>query len=95
MSRKLEQVDGESKSSSRFLEWHLENWNEKIATCKQMLIDKNKYENGNYINKEALTTDVTMSASTNMMTRRAINIPLQFRWFWFADTNCKIQNVFN
>lgn len=36
-----------------------------------------------------LTTDVMIRASTMIITRSAIRIPLQFRWFGFADTNCK------
>lgn len=35
-----------------------------------------------------LTTEVTINASTMMITRSAIKIPLQFRWFGFAETNC-------
>lgn len=35
-----------------------------------------------------LTTDVTMRASTITITKSAIKIPLQFRVFGFADTNC-------
>lgn len=34
---------------------------------------------------------MTISASTQAMTRSAISMPLQLRWFGFADTNCEIE----
>lgn len=36
---------------------------------------------------------MTISASTQAMTRSAISMPLQLRWFGFADTNCEIEKA--
>jgi len=35
-----------------------------------------------------LTTDVTIRASTMMMTSSAMRIPRQFRWLGLLETNC-------
>lgn len=39
-------------------------------------------------NERKLTTDVTINAKTIIITSRAIKMPLQLRWFGFAETSC-------